>query len=85
MSRPCVRCSIIAKHTALNPYLRAVARVRLQNALRLHHALVDAAIAERVAGERFGRAGRARGQLTVSLDDDGNLVEITPDGHRHLL
>lgn len=49
------------------------------------HALVDAAIAERVAGERFGRAGRARGQLTVSLDDDGNLVEITPDGHRHLL
>lgn len=49
------------------------------------HALIDARIAERAAGERFGRAARAAGQTTVSLDDQGKLIEITPDGHRRLL
>jgi hypothetical protein len=49
------------------------------------HALIDARIAERAAGERFGRAARAAGQTTVSLDDDGNLIEITPDGRRRRL
>jgi len=47
---------------------------------RTAHALIDAQIAERVAEERFGRAARAAGQITVSIDDDGNLVEIAPDG-----
>jgi hypothetical protein len=49
------------------------------------HALVDARIAERAAGERFGRAARAAGQTTVSLDDHGQLIEITPDGNRRRL
>lgn len=49
------------------------------------HALVDGRIAERVAGERFGRAARAAGQSTVSLDDEGNLIEISPDGRRRRL
>jgi hypothetical protein len=44
------------------------------------HALVDAEIAEREAGQRFGPAARAAGHTTVSLDDDGNLVEITAEG-----
>jgi hypothetical protein len=46
------------------------------------HALVDARIGELVASESFGRAARAEGQTTVSLDDDGNLVEIGADGTR---
>jgi hypothetical protein len=44
------------------------------------HALIDAEIAERAAGQRFGPAARAAGHTTVSLDDDGNLVEIAADG-----
>lgn len=44
------------------------------------HALVDARIGELAANQSFGRAARAEGQTTVSLDDDGNLVEITADG-----
>lgn len=46
------------------------------------HATIDAAIAERVATERFGPAARKAGQVTVSIDDDGNLIEIAPDGSR---
>ncbi|HEY9557000.1 MAG TPA: hypothetical protein VIR58_19870 [Acidimicrobiales bacterium] len=49
------------------------------------HALIDAGIAERAARERFGRAARTAGQTTVSLDDDGNLIEIAPDGSRRRL
>jgi hypothetical protein len=46
------------------------------------HALVDAGIAARAATQRFGRDLRASGQTTVSLDDDGTVVEIAPDGTR---
>jgi hypothetical protein len=46
------------------------------------HALVDAGIAERAAKQRFGRDLRASGQTTVSVDDDGKVVEIAPDGTR---
>ena len=49
------------------------------------HAVIDARIAERVAKERFGPAARAAGHTTVSLDDQGNLVEIAPDGTRRPL
>lgn len=44
------------------------------------HALVDAQIAERASSQRFGPAARAAGHATVSLDDDGNLIEIGADG-----
>jgi hypothetical protein len=44
------------------------------------HALVDAEIAERVAGQRFGPAARAAGHTTVSLDGEGSLIEIAADG-----
>ncbi|MCL4292378.1 MAG: ParD-like family protein [Acidimicrobiia bacterium] len=46
------------------------------------HALIDTGIAERAAKQRFGRDLRAAGHSTVSLDDDGNVVEIAPDGTR---
>lgn len=49
------------------------------------HATVDARVAERAAKQRFGRAARKGGQTTVSLDDDGNLIEIAPDGSRRSL
>jgi hypothetical protein len=49
------------------------------------HATVDARIAERVAKERFGVSARKAGQVTVSIDDDGTLVEIAPDGTRRPL
>lgn len=49
------------------------------------HALVDAGIAERASSERFGAAARAAGQTTVSLDDDGNVIEIAPGGARRRL
>lgn len=49
------------------------------------HAMVDARIAERVTKERFGAAARKAGQVTVSIDDDGTLVEIAPDGSRRPL
>lgn len=48
------------------------------------HALVDARIAERAATQRFGPDARAAGQTTVSIDDDGNLIEIGPSGSRRL-
>jgi hypothetical protein len=49
------------------------------------HALVDAQITERAAAERFGSAARTAGQTTVSLDDEGHLVEISPGGARRRL
>lgn len=51
----------------------------------LAHATIDARSAERVAAERFGAAARVAGQTTVSIDDDGHLVEIAPDGTRRRL
>ncbi|MBX7069523.1 MAG: ParD-like family protein [Microthrixaceae bacterium] len=52
---------------------------------RAAHALIDAGIAERAASERFGAAARAAGQTTVSIDDDGYLIEIAPGGTRRRL
>src|SRR3546814_18495533 len=49
------------------------------------HALIDAGIAERAARERFRRPARTAGQTTVSPDDDGNLIDIPPDGSRRRL
>ncbi|MGH1501938.1 MAG: hypothetical protein ACRBI6_00145 [Acidimicrobiales bacterium] len=49
------------------------------------HASVDAAVATRIAGEQFGPAARRAGQVTVSLDDEGNLIETSPDGARRQL
>lgn len=63
-----------AQFASLAPEERAVA-----------HATVDARIAERVTKERFGSAARKAGQVTVSIDDDGTLVEIAPDGSRRRL
>lgn len=48
-------------------------------------ALIDGRIADRAARVRFGEVVRSAGQTTVSVDDDGNLVEIAPDGTRHRL
>jgi hypothetical protein len=49
------------------------------------HSMIDARIAERVASQRFGTSARKAGQVTVSIDDDGTLVEIAPDGSRRPL
>lgn len=49
------------------------------------HAAIDAHIAERVAKERFGPAARKAGQTTVSIDDDGSVIQISPDGTRRPL
>ena len=46
------------------------------------HALIDAQIAERASGQRFGPSARGSGQTTVSLDDDGRLVAIVPQCRR---
>lgn len=46
------------------------------------HAIIDAEIDERAAKQYFGRDARAAGHTTVSLDDDGNLIEISPGGER---
>jgi hypothetical protein len=40
---------------------------------------------ERSATVSFGEEARKAGQVTVSIDDEGNLVEITPDGTRRVL
>lgn len=56
-----------------------------QNERAAAHALIDAGIAGRVAKDRFGPAARAAGGRSVSLDDDGRLIEISPDGSRRLL
>jgi deoxyxylulose-5-phosphate synthase len=52
---------------------------------QIAHALIDATIAERAATTRFGPTARAQGSRTVSLDDDGNLIEIAPDGSTRTL
>ncbi|MEX0835850.1 MAG: hypothetical protein WD010_07145 [Nitriliruptor sp.] len=49
------------------------------------HALVDARIAELAAAQSFGASARADGQTTVSVDDEGTLTEIAPDGSRRPL
>lgn len=49
------------------------------------HALIDARIAERAAKHRFGPDARTAGHTTVSIDDDGNLIEIAPGGSRRRL
>ena len=49
------------------------------------HALIDAQIAARASQQRFGPAARTAGQLTVSLDSDGHLISISPDGSRRRL
>ena len=49
------------------------------------HALVQARIYALAADARFGEDARARGETTVSLDDEGRLVEIAPDGARRYL
>lgn len=49
------------------------------------HALIDARQAEVVAASRFGVETRAAGHATVSIDDDGYLVEIAPDGAQRFL
>lgn len=49
------------------------------------HALIDARVSELAARERFGPASRGSGHATVSLDDDGRLVEIAADGTRRPL
>lgn len=49
------------------------------------HASIDARIAERAATQRFGREARRTGQVTVSIDDDGALIEIVPGGGRRAL
>ncbi len=63
-----------AQFSTLTPEERAVA-----------HATIDTRIAERVAELRFGRAARKAGQVTVSIDENGALIEIAPDGGRRLL
>jgi len=49
------------------------------------HATIDARIAERISEQRFGPAARKAGQVTVSIDDDGTLIEIATDGSRRPL
>lgn len=63
-----------AQFSALDPEERTAA-----------HAVIDARIGLRVAKQRFGPDARAAGQTTVSLDDEGNLIEIAPNGHRRRL
>jgi hypothetical protein len=63
-----------AQFSSLTPDERTVA-----------HATVDARIAGRAAEQRFGPAARKAGRVTVSIDDDGNLIEIAPDGSRRAL
>ena len=55
--------------STLSPDERAVA-----------HGLINARIKARAADEHFGADARARGETTVSLDDEGRLVRIAPDG-----
>lgn len=63
-----------AQFSTLSPQERAVA-----------HATIDARTAERAAAERFGPAARVAGQTTVSIDHEGHLIEIAPDGTRRRL
>lgn len=63
-----------AQFSTLTPEERVVA-----------HGMIDARMAQRAGDQRFGPAARKAGQVTVSIDDDGNLVEIAPDGSRRTL
>lgn len=63
-----------AQFSSITPTERAVA-----------HAVIDARMAERIAKQRFGPDARAAGRSTVSIDDDGNLIEIAADGARRTL
>ena len=63
-----------AQFSSLTPEERVVA-----------HAAIDAQMAERVTEARFGPEARKAGQVTVSVDDDGTLIEIAPDGSRRVL
>lgn len=49
------------------------------------HATIDARIAERAAEQQFGPAARKAGQVSVSIDEDGTLIEIASDGSRRPL
>ncbi len=49
------------------------------------HAMVDARISELSAAQSFGAAARDEGHATVSLDEDGNLIEVGADGSRRPL
>ncbi len=62
-----------AQFSTLGPEERTVA-----------HASIDARMAERAAKARFGAAARKAGQVAVSIDENGNLIEIAPDGSRRL-
>lgn len=46
------------------------------------NAHIDARIAELATGQSFGARARAMGHRTVSIDDDGNLIQIQSDGSR---
>lgn len=49
------------------------------------HAEITAAIEERLGTTDFGEELAAEGITTVAIDDDGNLVEHSPDGSTSLL
>lgn len=49
------------------------------------HAIIDSRMATRTAKQRFGPLARKAGQVTVSIDDDGTLIEIARDGSRRPL
>lgn len=46
------------------------------------HAMIDARMAELVAEQRLGPVARKAGKSTVSIGDDGQLVEIAQEGSR---
>ena len=48
-------------------------------------ALIDVRIRSLASITSFGEHARARGETTVSLDDEGRIVEIAPDGTRRYL
>ncbi len=49
------------------------------------HAEIAAAIEERLEATHVGEELAAEGITTVALDEDGNLVEYSPDGSTRLL
>lgn len=48
------------------------------------HALIDADISDRAERARLGETAVADGRMSVSIDDDGNLVEIAANATQHL-